>query len=333
MKAIQFLAFGGPEVLQLVDAATPTAGAGEVLVRVRMAGVNYVDLRERAGVYHRAETHVNSGVELPRVSGLQAVGVVVAVGTGVETDLVGRTVLAYLPRGGGYAEYAVAAEGMVVPLPEGADSAMFAALPTQALTAFLTLRRSAHLQPGESVLVHGAGGGVGSLAVQMARLLGAGKIIATASTEQKRALALRLGADVAIPYDTPAWPVAVREHTNGLGVDVILETIGGEVFDQNFACLAPFGRHVILGSTRGPGKSLEPRRLMEKSQALVGFYLPVFVTVPQWIREGLVFTVEQAAKGRLQAHVAEVLPLARAADAHTLLEQQKVVGTLVLEVQ
>jgi NADPH2:quinone reductase len=332
MKAVRFSAFGGPDVLQYIDTEAPSPGPGEVLVRVRRAGVNYVDLRERAGVYHRAETHVNSGVELPRISGLQAVGVVTAVGPQVDAGLVGREVLAYLPRGGGYAEFAVAAVGMIVALPEGVDPAMFAALPTQALTAWLTLRRSASLQPGESVLVHGAGGGVGSLAVQVAKLLGAGKIIATASTEEKRSLALRLGADVAIPYDTPAWPAAVREHTGGRGVDVILETIGGDVFDQNFACLAPFGRHVVLGSTRGPGKPLEPRRLMEKSQALIGFYLPVFLAVPEWIREGLLFTVEHAARGQLRAHVADVLPLARAADAHRLLEEQKVTGTLVLEV-
>ena len=119
------------------------------------------------------------------------------------------------------------------------------------------------------------------MAIQIARSLGAGLIIATASTEEKRAFACRIGADKAIAYDSPDWPKAVLQHTEGRGVDIILESIGGDIFEQNFECLAPFGRHIVYGSTRGPGKPFEPRRLMQKSQTLAGIYLPVFFSNPE----------------------------------------------------
>ncbi|MEI9999443.1 MAG: zinc-binding dehydrogenase [Verrucomicrobiota bacterium] len=330
MKAIQFSRFGGPEVLEYVDVPAPIPAAGEVLIEVAAAGVNYPDIRERLGVYNRAETKVG-GVVLPRITGLQAAGVVREVGSQGDRSLLGKKVLAMLTKGGGYAQFVTAPSVMSVPLSDGADDVTMAALPCQGLTAWLTLQASTELRPGESVLVQGGAGGVGSLAIQIAKILGAGKVIATAGTEEKRAFTRSLGADFAVDYELADWPKAVLEQTGGRGVDVILESIGGEVFEQNFQCLAPFGRCIIFGSTRGPGKPFEPRRLMTKAQTLTGLYLPFFFQKPELVRRGLEFLVAHALDGSLRAQVARVLPLSQTAEAHRLLEDRKVTGILVLD--
>ena len=196
---------------------------------------------------------------------------------------------------------------------------------------YLALQASTRLLPGESVLVHAAGGGIGSLAIQIAKVLGAGLVIATASTEEKRQLAKRLGADFAIDYNSPQWTTNVLEATGGHGADIILESIGGEVFQQNFDCLAPFGRQIILGSTRGPGAPLEPRKLMQKSQSLTGLYVPVFFARPELIHQGLEFLADHATEGTIQAQVATILPLKEASVAHQMLEERRAIGTVILD--
>ncbi|HEY9345704.1 MAG TPA: zinc-binding dehydrogenase, partial [Inquilinus sp.] len=280
-------------------------------------------------VYNRAETRVG-GVALPQVGGLQVVGRVVRLGPDVDPALQGRKVMALMPKGA-YARQALARADMLVTLGDDADDIAMASLPCQGVTAFLALRVCAALRPGESVLVQGAAGGVGSLAVQIAKALGAGTVIGTASSEERRAFVRNLGADHAIAYDGPEWPQFVLEHTGGRGVDVIIESIGGEVFQQNFECLARFGRCVILGSTRGSGAPLEPRRLMAKAQSLTGIYLPTFFHRPDLIQRGLRFLTSGIASGTIKANVAAVLPLSRTADAHRLLERREVQGVVVLD--
>jgi NADPH:quinone reductase len=329
MKAIQFSRFGGPEVLEYVDLPRPTPNGDEVIIEVTAAGVNFPDIRQRLGVYQRAETHVG-GVTLPYVTGLQVVGKVTEVGPQGNSTLVGKKVLAFLPQGGGYAQVAKASSGMAVPLGE-LDDVQMAALPTQGLTAYLMLTALTELRKGESILVQGAAGGVGSLAVQIAKISGAGTIVATAGTKEKREYSRTIGADFAVDYEKPDWPKTVLEYTDGRGVDVLLESIGGDIFEQNFECLAPFGRYIIFGSTRGPGKPLEPRRLMSKCQSIAGIYLPVFVQKPSLIRSGLEFLVEHTLSGRLKAKVAETLPLSKTAQAHRALEERRVTGIIVLD--
>ena len=162
-------------------------------------------------------------------------------------------------------------------------------------------------------------------------VLGAGLVVASAGTEEKRALALSLGADVAIDYDLPTWPSDVLAATAGNGVDVVLESIGGEIFEKNFECLATFGRYIIFGSTRGPGKPFEPRRLMSKAQTMTGIYLPVFDAKPELIRQGMKYLVDQTVAGNLRAQVSVHLPLSKTAEAHRLLEERQVVGAVVLD--
>jgi NADPH2:quinone reductase len=161
--------------------------------------------------------------------------------------------------------------------------------------------------------------------------MGAGLVIGTASTEEKRAFVRGLGADAAVDYQQADWPNVVLQKTDDRGVDIILESIGGDVFEQNFQCLATFGRYIVFGSTRGPGAPFEPRRLMQKSQSMAGIYLPVFFAKPQLIREAMSLLVSRALDGTLKTHVDRTLPLNRPSEAHQLLEERRVTGAIVLD--
>lgn len=329
MKAIQFSRFGGPEVLEFIDLVPPAPSVGEVLIETSAIGVNFPDIRERLGVYNRSETRVG-GVTLPHIAGLQVVGRVSKLGEGVEPTLLGSKVMALMPRGA-YAQQVVARADLLVMLSESLDDVAMAALPCQGVTAYLALRVCGRLQPGENVLIQGAAGGVGSLAIQIAKALGSHTVIGTASTESRRSFVRGLGANHAISYDTPAWPDQVRELTEGHGVDVILETIGAEVFDQNFECLAMLGRVVVVGSTRGPGEPFASRRLMANAQTLAGIYLPTFFQRPDLIREALHFLADGVLDGRIKPVVGATLPLSETAQAHALLERREVQGVIVLD--
>ena len=329
MKAVQYDRFGGPEVLRYLDVPDRRPGPGEVLIETAAIGVNFPDIRERIGVYNKAETRVG-GVQLPQVGGIAVAGTVVETGTYASGSLVGRRVVALMKKGA-YAERAVAAEGLCAVVDDDADVIVLAGFAAQAACAHLLLQASTTLRPGEALLVHGAAGGVGGLAVQIGKALGASPVIGTASTEERRNFVLELGADAAIGYDEPNWTATVLEHTGGRGVDVLIESIGGDVFEQNFQALATFGRYLLLGSTRGPGDPFAPRRLMTKSQAMVGFYLPVFYDRPELIGNALRFLADGVKDGFITAKVDSVLPLALAAEAHRRLEDRAVRGVIVLD--
>jgi NADPH:quinone reductase len=328
MRAVSYDRFGGPEVLQYLDLPDPTPGPGQLLIKTAAIGVNFPDIRERLGVYNKAETRVG-GVQLPQVGGLAVAGTVVAVGAGTSVE-VGRKVVALMKKGA-YAQLAVAEEALCAVLDDRADMAVPAGFAAQAACAHLLLQASTTLRAGESLLVHGAAGGVGGLAVQIAKALGAGLVIGTASTAERREFVKSLGADAAISYQEPGWTEQVRELTGGRGVDVLIESIGGDVFEQNFDALATFGRYLLLGSTRGPGEPFAPRRLMTKSQALIGFYLPVFYDRPELIANALRFLADGLKTGRITSKVDEVLPLSQAAEAHRRLESREVRGVIVLD--
>jgi NADPH:quinone reductase len=328
MKAIQYERFGGPEVLDYLDLPNPTPGAGQLLIETVAIGVNFPDIRERLGVYNNAETRVG-GVQLPQVGGLAVAGTVVAAGPQTSVQ-VGRKVVALMKKGA-YAQLAVAEEALSAVVDDDADLVTLAGFAAQAACAHLLLQASTTLRAGESLLVHGAAGGVGSLAVQIAKALGAKPVIGTASTAERREFVKSLGADAAISYEEPRWTEQVRELTAGRGVDVLIESIGGDVFEQNFDALATFGRYLLLGSTRGPGAPFAPRRLMTKSQALIGFYLPVFYDRPELIRNALRFLADGLKAEQITPSVDEVLPLSQAAEAHRRLESREVRGVIVLD--
>ena len=181
--------------------------------------------------------------------GFEVAGTIAALGPGVSAPVIGTRVAAFV--NGGYAEYATASVSTSIPITESLDFEHAAAVTVQGPTAYQPLRESGRLQAGESVLIHAAAGGVGTLAVQLARLMGAGKILGTASTEHKLALVRRLGADEAINYTQEDWVEQVQRATDGRGADVILEVVGGTIAEQSRHCLAPFGRMVVIGAAKG----------------------------------------------------------------------------------
>ena len=220
MKAVRFHKTGGPEVLVYDDVPNPTPKDGEVLVRIEAVGLNFADvMRRRGDPYPEASPP-------PFILGAEVAGTIAAVGNGVASLEVGMSVLA-APGSGGYAQYICVPAAIVIPLPGGISAIHAAALMAHGLTAALVLRKATRLASGESILIEAAAGGVGSFAVQLAKVYGAGKIIAAASTPEKRAIAERLGADASVDYTKPGWAEKVRELTGGRGVDIVLEMTGG----------------------------------------------------------------------------------------------------------
>jgi NADPH2:quinone reductase len=310
--------------MNLEEIDTPKPGAGEVLIRVMAAGVNYADLAQRKGAYLTT-------TRLPLTLGMEVAGVVEALGEGVTGLPVGTRVAALV--GGGYAEYAVATAGGVIPIPSGLDFAHAAAFPLQGLTAYQLLKESARLQTGESVLVHAAAGGVGTLAVQLAKLMGAGTVIGTASTEEKLDLARELGADVGINYTEDDWVDRVRAATGGNGVQIVLEMVGGRIAQQSLQCLTPFdGRMVVFGSASGEVAQFSGRDLMNRNIAVLGYWLSPWMSRPAQIAGAMQALMGYLDTGKLRIIVGQTYPLAEAAAAHQAMAARQTTGKVVLVV-
>jgi NADPH:quinone reductase len=321
MKAIRIHETGGPEVMHLEDVESPTPAQGEILIKVAAAGVNYADLAQRQGAYlTRTRTPMTLGVEVA--------GTVAAHGPGVSAPPVGTRVIAFVQ--GGYAEYAIASASTVIPIPENLDFTHAAAFAVQGLTAYQTLHESGRLQPGESVLVQAAAGGVGTLAVQLARLMGAGTVVGTASNEQKLDLVRRLGADAAINYTQNDWVEQVKQATGGRGVDVVLEVVGGPIAEQSLQCLAPFGRMVVIGAASGQRAQFSAIQLMYKNLSVVGYWLAAWLSRPDRIAAATIELMQYLATGNLQIIVGQTYPLADAAEAHRAIAERKTTGKVVL---
>jgi NADPH2:quinone reductase len=299
--------------------------AGEVLIRVEAAGVNYADTVRRWGDRYPLPT------PLPFIAGAEVVGVIEATGAGVPPELAGRRVLA-APPCGGYAEFVVAPWQSAFALPVGLHPHQGLALFIQGLSAALILRQAARLAVGESVLVEGAAGGVGSLGVQLARLYGAGTVIGAASAAAKRAQGRALGADHVIDYTSSGWAQQVRELTGGRGVDVVMEMTGGDVFAEAMQCLASGGRVVVYGIASRKPYQVPSERLISSSQSVLGFFLGRYLGQRELIQSTLAELTEFVVNGRLKVEIGAVFPLAKAAEAHRLLESRHSGGKLVLEI-
>jgi NADPH2:quinone reductase len=314
MRAIQQREFGGPEVLELVELPVPQPADGEVLIEVTAAGLNFADTHQRTNDYIAKKT-------LPFVPGGEVAGVRVDTGERV-IALCGE---------GGYAEYTTAPAALTFPIPHGVEDGAALALLIQGLTAWHLYRTSAQLRPGESVVVHGAAGGTGSLAVQLGKPLGAGRVIATASTEDKRALALSLGADAAIDADPDGMTERLIEANGGAPVDVVFEMAGGAVFDASFEALAPFGRLVVYGIATREQREVRSGKLMKTSRAVVGFWFNHCLDRPEMVEAALSDLFARAARGELRAVVGATYPLSEAARAQTDLAERRTTGKLLLD--
>ncbi|MFE0702142.1 zinc-binding alcohol dehydrogenase family protein [Streptomyces sp. NPDC058872] len=303
MLAIRFDRFGGPEVLTPVDVPAPVAGPGETLITVEAAGVNLADTFQTDGSYLSAS-------QLPHIPGGEVVG---------RTED-GRRVLAKVTHG--YAEQVLCAESALIPIPDDIPAPQALALLTQGLTAWHLLRSAARLQPGESVVVHSAAGGVGSLAVQLAKEFGAGRVLAQASSPDKERLALALGAD------------GIAEHPLSPGADIILDAAGGALFDQALESLADFGRIVTYGNaSRTPHTPLDPARLSRLNAAVVGFWLRPALARPGALHGPLKQLLDLTLQGRLRPVTGIEYALTDAQQAHTDLRERRTTGKIVLRPQ
>lgn len=314
MRAIQITEFGGPEVLVLADVPEPEPQDGQLLIDVSRAGINYADT-------HQAENSYLSATTLPIVPGGEVVG----------TTADGRRVVALLASGG-YAERAVASTYTAYDVPDGIDDVTALAMIVQGTTAWLLLKRSTHMATGESVVVHAAAGGVGSIAIQLAKAWGAGRVIATASSPEKRDLALSLGADVAIDSRSHDMTAAIMEANGGQRVDVVLDMTGGRVTDQSVAALAPFGRLGFFGqASREAPTPIAPTSLLAHSTTIAGMWLPHAFRLPgNIVGQAMTELFELAASGALRVVAGGEYRLADARLAHEALRSRGTTGKLVL---
>ncbi len=314
MRAIQMTEFGGPEVLTLAELPRPQPGPEEVLIRVTRAGLNFADTHTRTNSYVQKAT-------LPLIPGGEVAGI---------REDTGERVVALVGTGG-YAEYATAPKQLAFPIPEELDDGTALAIIVQGLTAWHLYRTSGRVAQGESVVVHAAAGGVGSLAVQLGHPLGAGRIIATASSAEKRALALELGADVAIDAGPEGLTERLIEANGGRLLDVVFEMAGGEIFDASYKALAPFGRIVAYGIASGKPNEVSTGSLLRHSRAVVGFYLFDCLGRPGMFTDALAELFARAGRGELRAVVGRTYPLEHAAQAHVDLGARRSTGKLLLD--
>jgi NADPH2:quinone reductase len=320
MRAVQITEFGGPEVLNVVDLPDPTPGDGEQLFDVSTAGVNYADT-------HQAENSYLAPQTLPLVPGSEFVGTL----SGGGPRVVG------LLDGGGYAEKVAARPRLTWQVPDGVSDEQALSVVLQGATAWHLLRTSSHLAAGETVVVIAGAGGVGSLAIQLARRWGAGRVLATASSPEKRALAEELGADAtvdpALADDDPkAFTAALREANGGRPVDVVLEMTGGNVFTGSLSALAPFGRLVTYGmAARQETPAVPPGALMQRSRAVIGFWLAHCMARPQMMDDAMTELLQLVDDGALKPVIGGRFPLSAVREAHQDLRARRTTGKLVLD--
>ncbi|MBI4587202.1 MAG: quinone oxidoreductase [Candidatus Rokubacteria bacterium] len=320
MKAIRVKSHGGPEVLTLEDIPDPKPGAAEAVVKLEAAGLNYIDVYYRTGLYK---------VQLPLTLGLEGAGVVTAVGPNVTEVRVGDLV-AYTGVAGAYAQLAAVPAARLVKLPEGLDAKAGAAAMLQGMTAHYLSHSTYPLKPGDWCLVHAAAGGVGLLLCQMAKMRGA-RVIGTVSTEAKATLAREAGADAVILYTQQDFEAEVKRVTGGAGVQVVYDSVGETTFDKSLNCLAMRGMLALYGQSSGPVSPFDPAILNQKGS--------LFLTRPSLFhytasREELLQRAGEVLgwikAGKLRLRVDLTLPLSEAAEAHRRLEGRQTTGKVLL---
>lgn len=331
MRAVVIPKFGGPDVLKVREMPTPQPGPGQVTIQVAYAGVNYAETMERRGGH-------NPG-QLPLIPGLEVSGHIAALGAGVEGLRVGQPVAAFTMTGG-YAEIALAQAAFTYPLDESGsniDLTTAAGFPTIVPTAYDMLVHVARLQKGESVLIHAAAGGVGTIAGQIAHYLGAGLIIGTVSSPKKATYARSFGYDQVVLYDE--FLQSVQKATDGRGIDIVLEGVGEPIRSQSLSILAPFGRLVIFGSAGGSldrpiDLPLTPGDFLRENKAIMGYTISgVASASPQLLADTARQSLALVAQSQIRIDITDILPLEQAGEAHRRLESRDTTGKLLLRIQ
>lgn len=313
MKAIQITEFGGPEKMSLIDIAEPVPAEGEVLLDVLSIGINYADTHQVENSYLSAQT-------LPLIPGIEVVG----------RTPDGTRVLA-LVSSGGYAQKATAHKGALIPVPDSVSDEDALCMLVQGSTAWHILKTMGHLKPGESVVVHAAAGGVGVIAIQLAKLWGA-KVIAVASTQEKRDLALSLGADIAIDANDPDLKSAIIAANGGKRVDIVLEMVGGQTFDKSLEALAHFGRLITYGmASRVAPTSVAPGSLMAGTKTVSGFWLSHCFAKPELFHQVIAELFTMIADGRVRPVIGARFGLSEAIQAHEQMRSRGSTGKITLD--
>ena len=312
MKAIQITEFGGPEVMKLVELPDPTPGPGEVLLEVTAIGINYADT-------HQTENSYLSQQSLPLIPGLEVVG-----------TYKDRRYLASAASGG-YAEKASVYEALLAPIPDAVSDEQALCMLVQGTTAWHILKTMGHLSPGETVVVHAAAGGVGTLAIQLAKMWGA-KVIAVTSSDEKAKLAQSLGADEVVDAKVEDLGKALRKANGGKGVDIVLEMVGGNTFDESMKALGDFGRMITYGmASRTAPTPIHPGALMHGSKTVSGFWLANCFASKEMLGDVIAELFALVADGRLKPVIGGIYPLAEAPDAHKAMLERKTTGKVVLK--
>lgn len=320
MKAARVNGFGDEDRIEIVDSPEPVAGKGEVVVRVKAGGLNYADVMQRLGLYPGGPTP-------PYIAGMEAAGVVESHGPEtVNAPPVGSRVVA-LGRGAHAELFKTDARACII-LPEKMSFVEGAAFPVQYLTAYHTLVTLAHARRGETVLIHAAAGGVGTAAIQIAKLLGL-QIVATASTAEKREKIIELGADVAVSYEE--FEEAARELTGGRGPDICLESIGGDVFRRSLAIIPALGRLVVFGAASREAQPIDTLKLFFRSQSVMGFHLNGIIGRPNLMISSLSTLLNWISTGQIKIQVGHTFPIAEIKKAHELIASRQSYGKIALE--
>lgn len=315
MKAVRVNAFGGVDQLELVELPDPEPQPGQVRIKVEAAGLNYADVIQREGGYP-------GGPKPPYISGFEAAGVVEALGEGASLP-VGTRVTA-ITGTGAHAERVCAYAMACVPFPESMSFVEAAAFPVQYLTAYHALITLGRAVVGETVLIHAAAGGVGTAAIQIAKILGL-RVVGTASSEEKRQRVKELGADEVFTYDE-----FDRELIGERAPQLILESVGGDVFRRSFAILPSFGRLVVYGAASKQPQPIDTSKLLFRSHSVLGLHLSAIFERPMLMRESLKQLFEWIEQGKLKIQVGTVLPLAKVREAHELMSNRRNYGKIVL---
>jgi NADPH2:quinone reductase len=321
MRAVIVEEFGGPEVLKLHQVERPVPGRGEVLLRTLMTSVNFADTKMRRSSYRNRKP--------PFIPGFDGVGIVEALGEGVSQLQLGQRVAAYM-LGGSYADLTLSNETLCYPIPDEV-SAVDAAGIGVFITAANALNWAARLARNETVLIQAAAGGVGSSAVQLARLMGAGTIFGTVGSDDKKAVVEELGADVVINYRKESFVERIMEETDGKGVDVVLDTVGGAVLEQSLECLDDFGRVVTFGHSTGEAASITSKPLHRHNRAVIGYSSGGYRKHrPQLLRPTAQFVIDLLEEQRLKLLCGGRFSFEDAAKAHELVENRRSLGKILL---
>lgn len=326
MKAIVVKELGAPEVLLLQEVDKPEIAPHQVLIRVQAISVNFADIKARQGQYH------GTTAEEAFTPGLDCAGEVVEIGSEVTRFQKGQRVMAF-PKEGSYAEYVKADEALTFAVPDELPIETAAASLTVGITAYNVIRKMARLERGETILIHAAAGGIGSTAIQLAKIFGAGKIIGTAGSDEKTALAEKFGVGHAINYRSENFTEKVNSLTEGKGADVILDTVGGENFEKSMQCLAPFGRiitfgHANDGSVPGIVKTTE---LHSSCRSVIGYSTGTYRKHrPEFLHEAAEKITELMVLGKLEIVISKRYALGEAAEAHAHIESRQSFGKVML---